>query len=102
MEALMRKKWRCFYCDEVFTSTNCAAEHFGTEHGSYPACQIKTYEKHLVKYIRKLEKELSRYRAEDSDVMRSIMSLEADHRHALRRSEEQGYNKGVRDMQVTQ
>jgi hypothetical protein len=30
--------------------------------------------------------------------MRSIYAMEADHRQALIRAEEEGYNKGVRDM----
>lgn len=30
--------------------------------------------------------------------MRSIMTLEAEHRAALIKAEEAGYNKGVRDM----
>lgn len=51
-------------------------------------------------YIRRLEEEISRHRAEDSDVMRSIYTLEADHRQALIRAEEDGYGKGVRDMKA--
>ena len=94
----MRKQWRCFFCDEVFTRRVDAAEHFGEE--DYPACKIAPHEKHLITYIRKLQRELRRYRSEDSDVMRSIMTLEADHVTALRRAEEDGYNKGVRDMRA--
>jgi len=77
----MKKQWRCFHCDEVFTNVNCAAVHFGLGTG-LPACKIAAHEGHLVKYIRNLESQLARYRAEDSDVMRSIMTLEADYRRA--------------------
>ena len=94
----MRRRWRCFHCDEVFTSYRCAEAHFGDSELSAPACRLKSYEGHLVTYIRRLEREPQRYRAEDSDVLRSIMSLEADHRQALIRAEEEGYSKGVRDM----
>ena len=94
---MARKKWRCFHCDEVFTSPRCAAKHFGSDEGGPPACQIKAYEGHLVTYIRRLEDDLARCRAEDSDVMRAIMTMEADHRQALRRAEEQGYERGLRD-----
>lgn len=90
------KQWRCFHCDEVFTG-RWAAEHFGKD-GATPACKIKSHEGHLVTYIRELEDQIERYRADDSHVMRSIQALEADHRQALIRAEEEGYNRGVRDM----
>jgi hypothetical protein len=32
--------------------------------------------------------------------MRSIMTLEAEHAAALRREEEKGYERGVRDMKA--
>lgn len=94
----MRKQWRCFHCDEVFISPKCAAVHFGSDGTKAVACQLKSHERHLVDYIRDLEGQLDGYRAEDSHVMRSIYSLEADHRQALIRAEEEGYNKGVRDV----
>ena len=93
----MRKQWRCFHCDQVFTSRRWAAEHFGAD-GDMPICKIKAHEGHLVTYIRRLEDDLSRYRTDDSDVMRSIMTLEVEQRQALIRAEEEGYARGVRDM----
>lgn len=95
---MARKQWRCFHCDEVFKSRCCAAKHFGSFDDSMPACMIAAHEGHLVAYIRKLEDNLASYRLEDSDVMRSLMTLEVYHRQALIRAEEDGYNKGVRDM----
>jgi hypothetical protein len=98
---MARKHWRCFFCDDVFTTKHEAAEHFGAFNSceaDVPACKIAGHEKHLIHYIRRLEEEISRHRAEDSDVMRSIYTLEADHRQALIRAEEDGYGKGVRDM----
>lgn len=95
---MSRKQWRCFHCDEVFIRPKCAAVHFGYDESRTPACQLKGHERHLVEYIRDLEAQLDSYRADDSHVMRSIYTLEADHRQALIRSEEAGYNKGVRDM----
>lgn len=100
---MARKQWRCFFCDEVFKSATAAGEHFGSFdscEGDTPACQIKAHEGHLVKYIRKLERELSRYVLEDSDVMRSIMTLESEQRQAVRQAEERGYAKGVEDMKA--
>jgi hypothetical protein len=95
---MARKQWRCFHCDEIFTNPRCAVLHFGNSEYQTPACQLKSYERHLVEYIRDLEGQLDSYRVEDSHVMRSIYSLEADHRQALIRAEESGYDKGVRDM----
>lgn len=97
---MAKKQWRCFFCDEVFSTQHEAAEHFGVFdscEADIVACQIKGHEKHLVRYIRKLEREIRRYQSEDSDVMRSIMALEDDSRRAVIRAEEEGYNKGVRD-----
>lgn len=94
-----RKQWRCFHCDSVFTSARCAAEHFGRDETKTAACELKAFEGHLLTYIRKLEADLDQYRADDSHVLRSIYTLEADHRQALMRAEEEGYNRGVLDMQ---
>lgn len=92
-----RTEWRCFHCDEVFTSPTAAGIHFGADQAATCAC-VLPHERHLVKHIRDLEAQLDRYRAEDSEVMRSIMTLEAEHRQALIRAEEEGYARGVRDM----
>jgi hypothetical protein len=98
-EPVSRKQWRCFHCDAVFTSRHEAGIHFGADMAGTCAC-VLPHEQHLVKHIRDLQAELDRYRAEDSDVMRSIMTLEADHRQALIREEEKGYERGVRDMKA--
>lgn len=89
--------WRCYHCDATFKRRQDAAEHFGNTNTRTPACQIKAYEGHLVTYIRKLEAQLDRYRTDDSDIMRAIMAMEVDHRQALIRAEQGGYDKGVRD-----
>ena len=94
---MSRRRWRCFHCDAVFTSEREAAIHFGADEAATCAC-VLPHEQHLVDHIRDLEKQLEGYRAEDSKILRSIYTLEADHRQALIRAEEEGYNKGVRDM----
>lgn len=94
----MRKQWRCFHCDEVFTSRREATIHFGADEDSEALCVIKSSDRHLGVYIRDMEQQLDQYRAEDSHVLRAMASLEADHRQAMIRAEEDGYNKGVRDM----
>jgi hypothetical protein len=100
---MARKQWRCFFCDEVFKRPRDAAEHFGCDdacEADVPACKIAAHEGHLIHYIRKLEKELRRYQTEDSDVMRSIATLESDMAQKVRQAEELGYAKGVRDMKA--
>lgn len=96
----MRKQWRCFHCDVVFTSRRCAAEHFGADQGAEAACKLVGFEGHLVARIRDLEDQLARYRADDSDILRALYTQQADHQRALRHEEEKGYERGVRDMKA--
>lgn len=91
------KEWRCFHCDEVLRTPRDARLHFGN-HGSEPACLIKAPgEFALLTVLRNAEDELARHRAEDSDVLRAMWSMQADHAEALRREEEKGYSRGLAD-----
>lgn len=94
---MARTSWRCFFCDEVFTRAKDAEEHFGVGPGGDAACRIKSHEGHIVHALRKAQDELAHYRAEDSDLMRSILTLEANNGVAVRRAEEEGYARGVAD-----
>lgn len=85
------REWRCFHCDEVFTEFEAARNHFGDHEMCDPVCSI------MAREIRDMERELERYRAEDSDKDRQFHALQADHRRALRVEEEKGYEKGLRD-----
>lgn len=94
--------WRCFHCGETFTKAQerWAREHFGRDEGSTPACLIRSSgESALLSVLRKAEDELASYRAEDTMLLRAMWAMEADHRRALVRIEEDGYNKAVRDIQ---
>jgi hypothetical protein len=62
-----------------------------------PACKLKEYEGHLLTYIRKLENQLDRYRDDDTHLTRSIRTLESEMEVAVRRAEEQGYARGLKD-----
>lgn len=97
---MSRKQWRCFHCDAVFTRPQDAAEHFGATLEDQPACVMRDHEHHLIHYIRKLEQENRRYRAEDSDIMRAIYTLESESARRVKDAEERGYAKGVADMQA--
>jgi hypothetical protein len=93
--------WRCFHCGEVFTDEAKAAMHFGAE--QRPTLQSKPSDKPACKftdeYVRDLEEQLARYRADDSDLHRHINAMSADHATALLREEEKGYDRGLSDGQ---
>jgi hypothetical protein len=93
-----RKRWRCFHCDAVFTNQRDASEHFGGHQGELAGCQIKGHENALLRIIRDQQLELSVLRAEDGQFIRAMMSMQVDHAQAVRKAEEAGYDKGVRDM----
>lgn len=97
-----RETWRCFHCGEVFTSRKYAAEHFGAEEGDVPACRLSHSEGHLVALIRKLQAENAVHRREDSHVLRAMHAREAEQGEKIRRSEEAGYNRGVRDARTAE
>lgn len=96
---MARKQWRCFHCDQVFRNQFEAGIHFGADQAGTCAC-VLPHEQHLVEHIRDLERQLDSYRSESDRVMRSIMTLEGEHATALRREEEKGYERGVRDMEA--
>lgn len=100
-----RIHWRCFHCSETFTKAQVrwAREHFGRDGGSDPVCLIRSAgESALLSALRKAEDELAAYRSEDTALLRAMWSMQADHRRALTCAEEEGYNKGVRDMTPAQ
>lgn len=88
------KEWRCFHCDEVFTDEHKAREHFGESMCDDPACQIDIVD------VRAMQNQLTRYHNEDTDLHREIHKLIAEHAVALRREEEKGYARGIRDVKV--
>lgn len=94
--AEVEKQWRCFHCGEVFTDHDSARAHFGSD--EIPACCLNAKEGGIAAKLRQVEHELDRYRSEDSDVDRQFYAMRADHAVAVRRAEEDGYGKGVRDM----
>ena len=85
------KSWRCYHCDEVFVDEHRAGAHFGHDVLAHPAC-TESADK-----LRELEAELKRYREEDTDLDRKYHAMQADHAVALRREEEKGYERGLRD-----
>jgi len=92
--------WRCFHCGETFTRAQVrhARDHFGNDCGQTPVCLIREPgEYHVLRALRVAQAELAAYRAEDTDLHRALHAMSADHAAALRREEERGYAKGLRD-----
>lgn len=89
--------WRCFHCDEHFTLRSDAAAHFGYQQDATPACRIAPDLRGLIGVMRLQEGQLHRFRQEDSDAARQFYALGAEHSQALRREEEKGYERGLKD-----
>jgi hypothetical protein len=95
------KCWRCFHCDELFTDPKAAANHFGVDHlGSEALCQMAQVDGGIAKVIADLAEELQRYRVEDNESYRQFYALGADHRAALIKEEQEGYERGLADARV--
>jgi cell division protein FtsB len=86
-----RKTWRCFHCDHVFRTAKSAREHFGATPYADASCQVNA------EHLRDIEKELAKYRDEDTDLHRQIANLQGERQTVLRRAEEAGYARGLRD-----
>ena len=92
----LKHGWRCFHCDELFSDKHQARLHFGDVgyYGAYgtPACCVDAA------HLRDLEKQLSKYRNDDTDLHRQI------HASAAKESAEQKLELAeskVRDMKST-
>lgn len=95
-------RWRCFHCGDAFTRAQerLARDHFGRDCSETPVCLMRVPGEHnLLQALRAAQDELAAYRAEDTDLMRALHAMSADHQVALRREEERGYAKGLHDAQ---
>ncbi len=65
----VKKSWRCFHCDEVFTVEQEAKDHFAIE-GIPPMCvdPLTKDEKARMVVVRKLESELAKWRNENEQL----------------------------------
>lgn len=90
-------EWRCFHCGDVFTEREDAAHHFGLDTLDEPGCKLNELEGGILALYREAQVELAKYREEDNAAFREFYSLGADHSTALRREEEKGYERGLRD-----
>jgi hypothetical protein len=89
--------WRCFHCGDFFTDADDARDHFGSYTLDDPACILNAMEGGILKLYREACEELMKYREEDNASFREFYRLGAEHAVALRREEEKGYERGLRD-----
>jgi hypothetical protein len=63
------REWRCFHCDEVFTTAQMAAIHFGDDIDHRPGCieKLNAPEKNLVLALRKICDEFRRLQMQVSE-----------------------------------
>ncbi|MBM7166110.1 hypothetical protein [Pseudomonas aeruginosa] len=83
--------WRCFHCGEHFLDEAAAALHFGTHEMHSPACLIDVAE------YREMEARMRSYNDEDAEIHRAMARQRTQHQIELRRAEEQGYSRGLKD-----
>ncbi|PCG09692.1 hypothetical protein COA17_07510 [Sphingomonas ginsenosidimutans] len=97
-----RGGWRCFHCNEHFTSVHRARLHFGRDETSEPACIIKTgAEGSLLKALREAEEAaddaIQAMHAESTDAAKAYHAQRCRHTQALTAAEELGYERGLAD-----
>lgn len=89
--------WRCFHCDAVFHDRESAANHFGNSELEKPVCCIPE----LAALLRDQQQELAKLHSNEmSDSAKEFHSLGAKHHVEMRRAEEEGYEKGLKDGQA--
>ncbi|KQY27211.1 3'-5' exonuclease [Rhizobium sp. Root482] len=94
--------WRCFHCEEMFTSEHAARMHFGETECSEPACQIKAgAEMSMLEALRRAEEEtrkaLFAMHEEGTDGWTAFRRLEGRTRENAEAAENLGYERGLRD-----
>ena len=97
----MRKQWRCFFCDEVFTSRDKAAQHFGVFEAcesDEPACKLMQHQERFMEYVRGLEQEIRLYQDDNTPLQKAMWDLSDTINSKVKKAEEKGYSKAVHDM----
>lgn len=87
--------WTCFHCGTHFAGTfkgwQEALHHFGENVQGDAWCQ------YTAKQVRAMEALLRGYQQEDTPRDRYLHKIQAENAVALRRAEEEGYARGLRD-----
>lgn len=96
------RHWRCFHCDEVFTTEHTARLHFGETECQSPACQIKAgAEMSMLEALRRAEEEARKaviaMHEEGTDGWTAFRRLEGRTKQNAEAAENLGYERGLRD-----
>lgn len=83
--------YRCFHCHEEFHDVESAGLHFGRSQVFDPACTID------IARFREMEQRMICYNEEDAEIHQQMAGLRNQHAIDLRREEEKGYARGLRD-----
>lgn len=99
----MRKSWRCFHCDELFTSERCARNHFGSNEDRKPACIIKAGgESSLVAALRDAEDQVEQWMMavhnENTESAKAYYAQQSRHREQITAIEVSAYEKGIKEV----
>lgn len=90
--------WTCFHCGMHFAGSfkgwQEASHHFGDNVRGDAWCQ------YTARQVRAMEDLLRRYQEEDTPRDRYLAKIQAEHATALRREEEIGYARGLRDAKA--
>ena len=96
--------WRCFHCDETFTSEYDARLHFGADETATPACQIKGSDRGLLGALREAERDAAdawhAVLSEATDAAKAVFSQNSRHQRQMRALEESAYEKGLADAKA--
>lgn len=96
------KSWRCFHCDEVFTSQKLASDHFGMDCLTTLGCvkKLNGGEAALLDEIAQLRNTLASFYAEDGNIEKWARDKVATAELKVPAAEQRGYDKGVSDMRA--
>lgn len=105
---MSKKKWRCYFCDEVLTTKEKAALHFGVFESCEPdevACKMLSKpQEAIAKYIRELEGQVRELQEqvhnETHPLLEALQDAQYEAESRVRNAEEKGYLKGVNDMKA--
>lgn len=99
-----RGAWRCFHCDDLFTTRWAARDHFGNDESATPACQIKAGEIGLVEALRRAEADVSEawgmIHTESTEAAKAYFAQQSRHQAQMTALEQAGYDRGIADAKA--
>ena len=96
--------WRCFHCDETFTSEWRARQHFGATEDASPACKVSGSDGGLLEAMRRAEASAAEawglIHSESTETAKSYAALVGRHAEQNRAAEQAGYDRGIADAKA--